>query len=563
MLRPAAFLGLAAVAAACVHIVAPPTPQGLPLTLDQGWDDATRELFYFTPQGSRMIPNAWFRALEVPDGDGLFSAPDNLAQYGLIPSPAASTLNPDNYPIGFALDVGPEDTRHVGLTCAACHTAVVTVDGRQIRIDGAPAHLDFDSLYADLNRAVAATAFDKDRFMRFATRVLGAPTEAEIGKLKKAFSSFQLTMSAEATLRRPTLASGFGRVDALSQILNSLAARDQNVVANIAPVGAPTSYPPLWLTPDLEFVQWSPIAANPMGRNGGEALGVFGAVNLGAGGGAPFSSSLLIQELHDLETWVADLKPPAWDEALMGPIDADLAARGKAIFADDCAGCHNMLLERPPGAAPGYLRTPTAKNRFGKDFIDIGRVNYVKLGVDPAYMEALLLRNVRTNKVTAPLFGGAQQVSAGQFFLGTVGATVVTAMKQAGLSEAEMAAYGGYRVTTGPDGKPAPYQPSKSDFMKMKASPLAGVWATGPYLHNGSVATVYELLSPEGERRQEFWTGGRELDRARLGFVSDAAPGLFRFDTTQLGNGAQGHNYPKGGLTHGARMAVIEYLKTR
>lgn len=553
MLRPAALLGLAAAAtAACVHIVAPPTPHGEAMVLDQGWDDATRELFYFTPQGSRMIPNAWFRALEALDGDGLFSAPDNLAQYGLIAAPGASSLNPDNYPIGFALDVGPEDTRQVGLTCAACHTAVVTVDGRPIRIDGAPAHLDFDSFYADLNRAVGATAFDKERFMRFAARVLGAPTEAGVGKLQKQFAGFQLSMAADATLRQPALASGFGRVDALTQIINSLAARDQNEIANIAPVAAPTSYPPLWLTPQLEFVQWSPIAANPIGRNGGEALGVFGTANLTPGVGRPFDSSVLLKELHALETWVADLKPPAWDEAIMGPIDADLAAEGEEIFADKCAACHNM--------AP-YRRTDPAKNFFGKDFIEIGRVDFRKIGTDPAYMQAMLLRNIKTNAVTAPLFGGASQVSAPEFFLRTVGAVIGTKMKQAGLSEAEKAALSGFRFTKGADGRPVGYQPRS--VTELKASPLAGVWATGPYLHNGSVATVYELLSPEAERRQEFWTGGRELDRARLGFVSDKAPGLFRFDASLRGNGAQGHNYPKGGLTHGARMAVIEYLKTQ
>ncbi|MFT4794228.1 MAG: mono/diheme cytochrome c family protein [Paracoccaceae bacterium] len=550
MLKLIALFSVAAVTAACVHIITPTARA--PLTLSQGWDAKTRELFAHTPQGSRMMPNAWFRALERSDGAGLFSDPGNLTQYGLIPGQGASPLNPDGYPVGFALDPGAEATRQVGLTCAACHTAIVTVEGREIRIDGAPAHLDFDSFYADLNHAVGATAFDQARFMRFAARVLEAPGAAEIGALQQQFASFQLRLSTDATLRRPTVASGFGRVDALTQIINSLAARDQHEVANIAPVGAPTSYPPLWLTPKLEYVQWNPIAANPIGRNGGEALGVFGVANLNAAAGAPFASSILLKELHTLEAWVADLSPPPWDEKIMGPIDVARAAEGGAIFADKCAACHTN--------AP-YRMTDKAKNFFGKDFIAIGRVDFREVGTDPAYMQAMLLRNVKTNAVTAPLFEGREEVPAAEFFLRTVGTLVAAAMQKAGLSPEEQADYSGYRATKGPDGKPVAYEASR--YTDLKASPLAGVWATGPYLHNGSVATVYELLSPEAQRRQTFWTGGRELDRAQLGFVSDEAPGLFRFDTTVPGNGAMGHNYPEGGLNHGQRMAVIEYLKTQ
>ena len=74
--------------------------------------------------------------------------------------------------------------------------------------------------------------------------------------------------------------------------------------------------------------------------------------------------------------------------------------------------------------------------------------------------------------------------------------------------------------------------------------------------------TVEELLSPVEERRTVFWTGGRELDRQRLGFVSGNAPGRFRFDTSLPGNRNTGHLYPKAGLTADERKAIIEYLKT-
>ncbi len=526
--------------------------------LDQGWSPELREMFYYTPQGSRMMPNAWFRALETPAGGGRFSDPENLGQYGLLPPLGQSDLNPDGYPVGFAIDPAPGPAGvgpAVGLTCAACHTSTVTVKGQPIRVDGAPAHFDFDSFFQDLASAVRITLADADRFGRFAAVALGDGLTPETAKrLKAQFAAFSVGFLGEAALRRPALESGFGRVDALTQIVNSLAVRDQNVVANLYPVEAPTSYPPLWLAPELEFVQWSPIAASPIGRNGGEVLGVFGHAALKPGDAAPYSSSILIEQLVAMENWLTELAPPAWNEDLMGDIERELAAKGEALFRSHCAGCHNM---------PPYRRTDPKKNFRGEDFIEIGRVNYRAVGTDPAYSESLLFRLLQTNALTAPSLGGKPVVPAAQFFLTTVGAIVTKAMDDLGLDDQTREAQHGYRFSTGADGQPVPYQPTPEDVMSLKASPLTGVWATGPYLHNGSVPTVYELLSPPSERRAVFWTGGREIDREKLGFVSDEAPGLFRFDTTLRGNGNMGHIFPKEGLSPDERRALIAYLKTQ
>ncbi len=56
-------------------------------------------------------------------------------------------------------------------------------------------------------------------------------------------------------------------------------------------------------------------------------------------------------------------------------------------------------------------------------------------------------------------------------------------------------------------------------------------------------------------------TFAMELDLEKLGYVSEEAPGLFKFDTALAGNSNKGHTYPKSGLTHDERMALIEYLK--
>ncbi len=516
---------------------------------EQGWGAELRTLFYHTPQGSHMMPADLFAALERPDGPGRFGDPEFLARFGFIPPDGASPINPEGYPIGFAVET---EENQVGLTCAACHTAEVEVNGERIRIDGAPAHLDFDSFYQTLAQQVAATLVTPDRFQRFAAN-LGAVDEASQRALQERLAAFNLRLTGDAVVRRPALASGFGRVDALTQIINALAVTDQSAPENLYPVAAPTSYPPLWLAPELEFVQWVPIASSPIVRNGGQVLGVFGRANLSPdAGNEAFGSSMRLNELRELEEWLQMLEPPAWDEARMGPIDPDLRDRGAQIFRENCAMCHNM--------AP-YERTDPEVNHFGETFIKIERVDFRLVGTDPAYVRSLLTRQVATNPTTAPIFGGRPIVSALEFFGGAVQATMQRKVAETGITPEKFYELNGKRFTTSADGAPIPYAPVLPPTY-LKAGPLAGVWATGPYLHNGSVPTVYELLSPVSERREVFWTGGRALDLRRLGYESGDAPGRFRFDTRLPGNGNGGHEFPREGLSHDDRMAVIEYLKS-
>ena len=130
-----------------------------------------------------------------------------------------------------------------------------------------------------------------------------------------------------------------------------------------------------------------------------------------------------------------------------------------------------------------------------------------------------------------------------------------------------------------------------------KARPLNGVWATPPYLHNGSVPNVYALLSPASERPKIFYLGRREFDPFCMGYqiTATAAPkdkpdlrclgdkadssegefdGGFRFDTTIRGNRNTGHEFdgPENApqkvgvigrkLSPEERRALVEFLKT-
>jgi hypothetical protein len=103
-----------------------------------------------------------------------------------------------------------------------------------------------------------------------------------------------------------------------------------------------------------------------------------------------------------------------------------------------------------------------------------------------------------------------------------------------------------------------------------RARPLAGVWATPPFLHNGSVPSLYELLLPADQRPKQFYTGSRNFDPARVGYQHDSFSGAFTYNTNAVGNSNAGHefsNMPGNGvigpeLTDAERWALIEYLKS-
>jgi hypothetical protein len=103
--------------------------------------------------------------------------------------------------------------------------------------------------------------------------------------------------------------------------------------------------------------------------------------------------------------------------------------------------------------------------------------------------------------------------------------------------------------------------PTVAQLTTYKARPLNGVAFTAPYLHNGSVASIYELLLPSEERLKKFYVGSKHFDPIYLGCSTKRQPNSVLLDTTALGNGNSGHEFGTD-LNHDQRMAVIEYIKT-
>ena len=94
--------------------------------------------------------------------------------------------------------------------------------------------------------------------------------------------------------------------------------------------------------------------------------------------------------------------------------------------------------------------------------------------------------------------------------------------------------------------------------------PLDGVWLRAPYLHNGSVPSIRDLLEKPENRPSVFWRGYDVYDFENLGFISsgtEAETAGFRYDTSARGNSNAGHTYGTE-LKTKDKEALLEYLKT-
>jgi hypothetical protein len=93
---------------------------------------------------------------------------------------------------------------------------------------------------------------------------------------------------------------------------------------------------------------------------------------------------------------------------------------------------------------------------------------------------------------------------------------------------------------------------------KYFAATLGGVWARSPYLHNGSVRTMQELLTPSAQRAKTFHRGSQEYDANQMGYTDG---GVYVFDTEGEGNSNSGHDYGTK-LSAEQKRELMEYLKT-
>ncbi|USU02274.1 di-heme-cytochrome C peroxidase [Pseudomonas siliginis] len=579
-------LAIIALAVTVYYVANPKLPSYTPPQqvryLDQ-WSEEQRRTYYFTPQGTQVkgLRYEWFQALELPFSEQRFASPEYLARFGFLvdPQQKASANNPGNLPVGFARHQNPGNAseHYLDITCAACHTGELRVKGQAVRIDGGSAQhvlpssvptLRGGSFGQALVASLASTYYNPWKFERFARQVLGDDYEARREQLRSEFKTSLNTFVKVAwndTHRGlyPT-EEGPGRTDAFGRIANATFG-DAISPANYRVADAPVDYPQLWDMWTFDWVQWNGSAQQPMARNIGEALGVGATLNFFDGNGQPlqgaerYPSSVRVRDLHAIEETLQQLKPPTWPEDLFGAIDKPLATRGRALFAENCAGCHVPRQSQEGERWVQHLHMipvevigtdPNAANNVASHRFDLSALQW-----DVKELEKMDVRLHPEPK--APLDLSQLSVAKG---LAYVTAFVENrAYRDAQITPEEKPRVDGFGLPIGVREKVA-----------YKARPLAGVWATAPFLHNGSVPSIYQLLSPQDERATTFYKGTLEYDPRHLGYRTEPFTNGFLFDTRISGNHNSGHEFRAGARGNGVigrllqpeeRWALLEYLK--
>lgn len=546
----------------------PDYPAKIPGYLEQNWNHETRMEWWYTGQGSRLLPYDWFLALERPDSNELVSTKANLEQYRFIAWPADSKWNPDGLPIGFVADKDTvSGTRYLGFTCATCHTAKVAYKGKEYVIEGGPAHHDFDRFIAEIASSMQKTTDNDDKFSRFAGRVLGANAKpADIAVLKEQLSQESSKQGLRAKINQHPYAYGYARLDAFGSIFNEVAVFAINEPSNAQPADAPVSYPILWDTPQQDVVQWNGAAVNagigPYSRNAGEVVGVFGDLRIeqteGAGSSElSFKNHINLKNLGRLEEILTTLWSPLWPEQMLPAIDQTKAQRGKQVFEKNCVGCHHDIKRDDPARK-----------------IKATMIPITEIGADPTMAMNIITRTSKTGILEgqpviplSKLIPDLDKFDSRALTVQVVRYGVVGILRD------------GLDPVTLKEGLPAFREAGIKNSLKdncdpkqeglkkclrppsYKARPLNGIWASGPFMHNGSVPNLWEMLQKPDQRVTSFNVGSWEMDPVKVGFATNAEQATSEFDTTLPGNSNKGHEYGSE-LSDKEKWELIEYLKT-
>jgi len=523
--------------------------------LNQGWSQADREMYYQTSQGSAAMSYDIYLNLEVAGSQELFRSNANSERFGLTPQAANPRTNPDALPVGVTKTVVTEPRwkgTYAGLNCAACHNSQLNYKGKRIRIDGGVGAFDMMGYVGALDDAMQATIADASKFARLA-KAIGISTPAAESELRQRAErdAARVHEYRSVTIQTP-LVYGPHRMDAVSSLIGRLTMTEPGIRENWFPSLAPTKIPFLWNAPQSSWVQWRAEQQSPLRRNMVEVGGVFLFMDLRSKTPEEglFNSAAELLNVAKIEDALNRLAPPKWPEEILGKLDRGKVRAGEALFADNCAKCHNKW---PYGW--------TEPNKYGKRWIEVGLVPQTYVGTDPGQF-ADTLPYALTKQLAPYLLGDYKDkpiAPTGVLYVSLQERIDAAAVAKLKLSEEELIKINGYREFPLP---PPPYR-------VYKAAPRDGVWATPPFMHNGSVPNLYEMLVPADERTKKFYVG-REFDPVKVGVDTSGSTG-FLLDTSVRGNSNAGHSFEDKPLGNGVvgrkftddeRWALVEYLKS-
>ncbi len=575
-----------------------------PIYLNNGLTDTERAEFYHLAEGSEVYPLTWLKALENENGKPFLQ---DLERLGFLPDPD----NKDGLPVGLTsgVTIGLEPLGPmVGLNCAACHVGELHYKDKRVRIDGAPNLVNTREFFKSLIDSALGTAKDPAKLLAFVIRVKQleeksagvepsrirsfarqalvkvVQTEEDAFKavLLPAIKKFidaeeaagakpfdfkaalkegvQDEKSFRAKLVKDLKLEGVAELAKKSKVLSALKTEVERhgavthtlediyislrllraraiFLQKLGPVGLndntnwgpgrvdafgsartflfddkylpvnPVSYPPIFELKSHGWFHYDNNTNTFLERNFGQALGVGALYDKESG-----KSTLQTQNLRKLETLARKLSAPKWPEEVFGHLDAERVKKGAKLYEKYCASCHNP--------------------KDGEPFVELFK------------LEAIDTDTGRANSFAAKLPDGTP-------FFEKIRDTMLEIKKieVAKLPEVEQAEIAKEPVEwRGPN--------------LYSARTLKGAWATAPYLHNGSVPTLDDLLKPAKDRPKEFYVGGRQFDVDKLGYMNDEKATLYKIATPGNSNrGHEGDNYGTG-MSADDRKDLLEYLKS-
>jgi hypothetical protein len=530
---------------------------------------AERQRYYHLSEGGELYPVEWLRALEV-EVSGAGGRPvlrpflENMERFGFIPDDT-STENPYGLPVGMTVARSMTGAELIGLNCTACHVGEIAYRGTRVRIDGGPNMIAVNAFIKSVIEESERTLAHPTRAVAFLerlreTRIRGvhpATTDArpspplvlaQAGSTERriehvlaavrAHLAGMKSLAAVAAAAAKATPDGYGRVDAFGQGRNELFGATPS---NIRVPNASVSLPHTWGMEQTSWLQWGANTNSVIERNIGQALGVGAWVDT-----TTWDSSVRVDNLNALEKLTYKITAPSWPSAFP-PVDRARAEQGRALFVTHCASCHEK-----------WTTTPTGLREY----------------------QLFALDDVKTDPATATAFEQPVTSPSGEQPFPLAAFAIVTNVKNAyykrhDITPEQIAEFERTAVRTPPQVFRLPLQQADrwADTLGGKvyrAKTLVGIWATAPFLHNGSVPTMYHLLKPAAGRPASFATGQREYDPVRLGYEQDPAkftgPGgapTVAFDTSLPGNSNAGHEWDfYASLTDDQRYQIIEFLKT-
>lgn len=509
-------------------------------------DDTVR--FFHLPEGGAVMPFTWYNSLEVIDsrtGDAtgqVFS--ERMHLYGFLED------SEHDLPVGFGV-VPLEflgDLPGLSINCAACHVGqmdVTTADGTtSLRVIGGPNVADvrlfsqdvFASIQATISNPFRMTALNSGQRMRTprsrsrSTRpASGDRLLIDLYRNSKLLIAEAQYFSAQGRFPLST-PEGPGRLDSFATVRYLLFPNESRDF----PFTAPTSVPHLWGIEHKQWLHWNSNTNSQQQRNIAQALGM-GAVHTRDG-----IANVILENIDELERTAHRITPPAWPEDVLGPLDPIGVELGWSLYMDRCATCHNA----------GVVDAQTGLTTYPM-------FSLVEIGTDPNHA-VNFSRPVGRRSFPEALQSRMESIERWNYSRRDPRNPVPV------VQQIEFA---------GGEGRlPAVWRDplaSDDDRPVYAALPLTGVWATAPYLHNGSVPTLRDVLRPASQRPMQFRVGYRGFDPINVGYVQTGDNGTIPadqlFDTTLDGNSNLGHEGPDfgtAGLSETQIDALLEYLKS-